>query len=443
VFRQHLEQRNQDLIKAGHNFGRGYRLGKNDKVKQHRSEFIVPPGEEEQQLLFWVETSGADVTFRLFGPDRKEIVAWSGHQGEQLVVRQLRVGRHCLEIDSAGVEVGSALFSMKGHIIAVADLDPQYFHEYPAVPEEDFYWPYLLFLPKQIKYPCLLVVPNNTGFASEDIDLLRAAASGDIERESALAGRLGCPLLVPIFPRPPAKENGNLYLHALSRESMLTTVEAWKRVDLQLLQMVRNAQIHLEARGIKSGDKVLLWGFSAAGSFVNRFAMLHPDHVLAVAGGGIGWPIVPLAEIEHEGLRYPIGIADLDTFTGAPVDLAALRSVKWFLFRGGDDANDPVDYRDCYAEADAEIIRHRFGSAPAVRWLAAQRLYAEAQLKAQLVLYPGLGHSWTPEIREAGFEVDDVGGLDAALKRNSAMSPTTFAEGVTLTMSPKSWLTSA
>jgi hypothetical protein len=97
---------------------------------------------------------------------------------------------------------------------------------------------------------------------------------------------------------------------------------------------------------------------------------------------------------------YPVGIADVDVFTGKPASSAALRSVAWFLYRGSEDHNDSVDYRDCYSESEAELIRRRFGSAPAARWPKAQRLYADAHLHARLALYPGVGHGPTPAIRE-------------------------------------------
>jgi len=396
---QREEQRSQDLIKAGYNLSCGYGLGKHGRGRITQFSFFVPREGAQRELMFWVETIAGKASFRLLGPDGKVIVSWSSHKGEKVITQQLLPGKYVVEIDSSGVLDGQALFSAKGNILASANLDPKHFQEMPASPTDGYRWPYLLFVPEQIKVPCFLVAPNNTGFATDNLELLRASASSYIQGESNLAERLGCPLLVPIFPRP-AMGNSNLYLHALSRDSLLTTAEAWKRVDLQLLQMIRTAQVHLENRGLRIDRRILLWGFSAAGDFVNRFAMLHPDRVLAVAGGGIGWPIAPTVKIENERLRYPIGLADIDAFTGKPFDLGTLRSVAWFLFRGADDTNDPVDYRDCYAESDAELIRRRFGSTPASRWPAAQRLYAEARLPARLVLYPGVGHTWTPAIRE-------------------------------------------
>jgi|CZKI01.1.fsa_nt_gi hypothetical protein len=399
AIRQHEEQRNQELIRAGFNFGYGFGFGKIRKEKFNRLTFIIPGEAREQQLHFWVETTAGGVCFRLLDPDGNIVVNWSGHKGETSVTQRLHSGKHVLEVDTTGADEGMALFSAKGQIVVAADLDPKFFQEFPASPANGYHWPYLLFVPPQIKVPCLLVVPNNTGFPTLDLDLLRASASNEIRNESKLATRLGCALLVPMFPRPPTRD-GNLYLHALNRDSLMTTVEEWKRVDLQLLQMIQGAQAHLEGKGFTVDRRVLLSGFSASGDFVNRFAILHPDRVLALAGGGIAWPVAPIAEVGGDSLRFPIGLADVEAFTGEPASLDALRLVKWFLYRGSDDHNDPVDYRDCYAEADAELIRRRFGSTPAVRWPEAERLYAEAHLPARLVLYPGVGHGPTPAIRE-------------------------------------------
>jgi hypothetical protein len=124
---------------------------------------------------------------------------------------------------------------------------------------------------------------------------------------------------------------------------------------------------------------------------------MEPRHQIGVA---LVWPIAPTTEVEGESLPHPVGVADVDVFTGKPASLAALRSVAWFLYRGSEDHKDPVDYRDCYSESEAELIRRRFGSAPAARWPKAEKLYADAHLPARLALYPGVGHDPTPVIHE-------------------------------------------
>ncbi|MBL0313613.1 MAG: hypothetical protein IPP78_13055 [Holophagaceae bacterium] len=290
---------------------------------------------------------------------------------------------------------------MKGPLLQNCKLDRAYCQEYPALPSKGFHWPYLLFIPKKVKYPCLLVVPNNTGFAVEDMELLRASASCEIQRQSALAERLGCPLLVPIFPRPSAaSEDENLYLHALSRASLLTQTEAWKRVDLQLLGMIHDAQVQLQAKGLKVGPKILLSGFSASGSFVNRFTMFHPERVLAVACGSPGgWPLAPIAELEGERLAYPVGFADLETLTGSPVKIGPLKLVNWFFYLGDQDTNDAVPFRDSFSKSDEELIFRRFGTTPVSRWKQAERLYSSQGFLARFTLYPGVPHVASPEMQ--------------------------------------------
>lgn len=396
---QHAEERNQELIHDGFNFGQGFTLGGKAATAVIRASYLITPTESEYRLLFWVEADGGEVRFRLIGPDGKEVLCWQSAKGELPAARRLPAGKYILEIDATTVRSGYALLAVKGPIMNEVVLDPARFQELPAAPEAGYHWPFLLFVPKQIKTSYLLVVPNNTGFETTDLELLRASASSTISDESVLADRLGCPLLVPLFPRPPLGES-NLYLHALSRESLLTTVVEWKRVDLQLLAMIQHARVRLQERGLKIDARVMLSGFSAAGDFVNRFAMLHPEQVLAVAGGGLSWPIAPVGTGEKEHLRYPVGVADLDRVAGEAANSEALRSVAWFLFRGAADNNEPLDFRDCFAGTDAALIRRRFGGTPAARWSAAEKLYAEAGLTARLMFYPEVGHTITPAIAE-------------------------------------------
>jgi dienelactone hydrolase len=159
----------------------------------------------------------------------------------------------------------------------------------------------------------LVVAPNNTEKPDEDIESVTAKAtcsltdSGDINALE-LADSLGTPVLMPLFPRPP-----NLYLQALTRASLKQKVESsFKRVDLQLIAMIDAARAELATKGLTIQSRVLIAGFSAAGMFTNRFAVLHPKRVLAAAVGSPGgWPIAPVAVYRGAKLRYPIGIADV------------------------------------------------------------------------------------------------------------------------------------
>ena len=117
-----------------------------------------------------------------------------------------------------------------------------------------------------------------------------------------------------------------------------------------------------------------MWGFSASGSFVNRFVFLHPERVLAAAYGSPGgWAIAPLSSYKGTRLRYPIGVADLDQLTGRPFDLAAVAKVPQFLFMGADDNNDSVIYDDSFDSGARIRIFTLFGPTLLARWQCTSR----------------------------------------------------------------------
>jgi pimeloyl-ACP methyl ester carboxylesterase len=280
-------------------------------------------------------------------------------------------------------------------------LDPARVATHTADVPAGFYWSYLLYTPHEVRTPFLLGVPNNTGFATSDPELLAVDGTCAVAGVVELAERLGTPVLVPLFPRPPLSgEEPNLYLHALTRASLLTRIPEYARVDLQFVAMLDDATRALGSRGINVSHRILLSGFSAAGSFVSRFAMLHPDRVLAVASGSPGgWPIVPVRKDGHSVLPYPVGIADLKSLTGATPATQALKQVAWFFFLGDSDTNDSVPYLDSFPQADENLVFEHFGATLAARWKQAARLYHERGLNAQFKLYRDVAHEVTPQMQ--------------------------------------------
>jgi dienelactone hydrolase len=304
-------------------------------------------------------------------------------------------------VRSTGVAGARGVVGVKGAVIGECPLDAKRVVEHAADPARGFAWPYILALPTQVTAKALLVLPNNTGFATEDLELLRAAGTCSVAQGLDLAERLGTPVLVPLFPRPMlAGTTDNLYLHALTRAALATKVPRYARVDRQLVAMIDAARANLAKQQLTIDARVLIGGFSAAGSFSNRFALLHPDRTLAAAVGSPGgWPTVPVAADGNARLSYPVGVADLDKVAGARLDTGALAKVRFFFFLGADDLNDAVPFRDSFSAADEKLVMRRFGKTPVARWQAAQRLYERAKLTAEFKLYPGVAHSVTLDMR--------------------------------------------
>ena len=237
----------------------------------------------------------------------------------------------------------------------------------------------------------ILVQPNNSGITSDDPEVHRQDAWWTGFGRHWIANELEVVLLVPAFLRP--GEDWRIYTHALDRDVLTTERVDLARLDLQLLAMMDVARSSLAAEGILTDEKFLMQGYSASGMFANRFTVLHPERVKAVAVGSPGgWPIVPVAQFEGERLEYPIGIADLETLTGQPFDSDAFNQMPQLIVMGSLDDNDSLDFEDGWDKEMAELVDRKFGTDPLARWDDAEELYRLAGANVKFILVDGVGH---------------------------------------------------
>lgn len=272
--------------------------------------------------------------------------------------------------------------------------------------KQGFAYPYYLYVPPQLKNEKMrgkaltfLVSPNNTGKIDDDLSVHDAYAKNWTERDRRWAGTLGVVLLTPVFPRPAT--DWQIYTHALDRDAMLTEKTDYKRFDLQLIAMIDHARKSLAKENLKLDKKVLLWGFSASGMFVNRFVFLHPTRVKAAAVGSPGgWAIAPVNSWKDKALRYPIGTADFEIVAGKKLDRRNLKKVPMLIYLGDKDTNDSVIFGDSYDEQDKELIFELFGKIPVERWTISEEIYKKELPLAKFKLYPNIGHETNREHRK-------------------------------------------
>jgi hypothetical protein len=269
--------------------------------------------------------------------------------------------------------------------------------------EKGFYWPYYLYIPKNLndkKVRYLLVMPNNTGTVNDNLAVHENAAVRDLLGDGTyLADQLETPLLIPVFPRP--QKYIKIYTHALDRDSLMTEIEGLKRLDRQLSAMIDDARERLKQKGISLNKKVLMAGFSGSGMFVNRFTILHPERIRAAAVGSPGgWPIVPVSDYKGQTLRYPIGVADIEKLTGRKFDIEAFKKIPIYFYIGSIDQNDSVPFFDSYDDQDRPIINNNFGKTPVKRWPSAEKIYQNNHCLAKFVIYPLVGHEITSTMKK-------------------------------------------
>jgi hypothetical protein len=275
------------------------------------------------------------------------------------------------------------------------------FFRIEASSEHGFHHPFFLYVPKEnVRIRSLLVAPNNTGSSLSEIatqiqDTMRKGLA-----DAYIAERTRSILLVPAFPRPELEPP--VYTHALSRSTLLVKDGPLQRLDLQLIKMIEAARTILANKyKIELKKKIVLTGFSASASFVNRFSFLHPELVAAAAVGSPGgWPIAPVSVFKGKALTYPVGVADLKNLIGKEIDLISLKKVSFFFFIGDKDENDSVTFRDSFSEEDEKIIMELFGKKPVDRWPRSEELYKSAAMRAVFKTYPGVPHEVNRSMRE-------------------------------------------
>jgi len=264
--------------------------------------------------------------------------------------------------------------------------------KFEADSEKGFHWPYYLYVPSAIESSHILVITNNTGYTSDDFSIHDQAAQLLVDWKKSLAKFLGCPLLVPVFPRPYNYQEAG-YTHALDEVSLAATPVIYSRLDLQLIAMIDDAINRLNEREIDIEETILMWGFSASGMFANRFTAIHPERVKAAAiGAPGGWPTAPVAEYKGVELDYPIGIADLFQLVGYSLDVESFKNTPLYFYLGDQDTNDALPYN--------VTLNTYIGTTPVSRWPIAEEIYNSVDCNCEFVLYSGVGHEITDQMAE-------------------------------------------
>lgn len=279
----------------------------------------------------------------------------------------------------------------------------------PTLVEKDadagFNFPYYLYAPTDAREKPLLVEPVNSGAASddfeEDLDAGRRIVSGGIARR--ISDTLRVPLVVPVFANPASGEFYERFTQSLDTETMRIDDGRFERLDRQLLAMVDDARARLADEGIDLPPEIMMNGFSASGNFVDNFAVLQPERVSSVTAGAVnGMPTLPIAEASGHTLNYQIGIADLESLTGAPFDLEAWREVALFCYMGADEtspADDTLPYRDVWSREQANKARDVYGDdMQDDRMTYAEMVHDRVDAGTRMEVYDDTGHSYSPTI---------------------------------------------
>lgn len=272
--------------------------------------------------------------------------------------------------------------------------------------EAGFNYPYFLYTPDRDEHESelpLLVQPNNTGTSTDDFAEHREAARQRITNGTprVLADELTVPAVVPVFPRPDSDPvDWSHYTHQLDDTTLSIDSGPLERIDLQLISVIEHARALLNEREYPvTDDGVLLNGFSAAGTFADRFTVLHPEEVLSVTAGGLnGMALLPVEEVDGRELRYHVGIGNVEQLIDKTPDLDELDDTRQFLYMGADDENDTIPFDDAWTDDDLRNLALDVYGEDMIedRFPKSETVYEDAGIDATFEIYDGVGHNPRP-----------------------------------------------
>jgi len=272
--------------------------------------------------------------------------------------------------------------------------------------ESGFNFPYFLLIPQDVSLDdnvYVIVEPNNSGFVDDDfekhLESAKHTATNEFYMGNFASNELKYPLLVPVFPRP--ARDWKIYTHALDRDAMRQKDTPIERIDLQLINMFEDARERLKRMNVKTQDQFLLTGFSASGTFVNRFTLLHPDKVFAAAAGGLnGLLILPIDSINSFALNYPLGINDIQNYIDTPYSRNLFLNTPQYYFMGEMDNNDAIGYDDAFDEDERLMIYNLLGKQmQPERWENCKNIYFEQGVKANIKTFENTSHEAPENIK--------------------------------------------
>lgn len=158
---------------------------------------------------------------------------------------------------------------------------------YPADAFKGYHFGYIIYIPREVREDSVpLVEGANTGKPSNTIQEGIASVQNSIYTFSSVGQRIAyqmhLPCMIPLFPR--VTINGHeLYTHMLTSEVLNIEEGPFKRIDMQLVNMIEDAKERLYEMNIHVDEKVIVDGFSASSKFMNRFSLLCTPLLLKCA----------------------------------------------------------------------------------------------------------------------------------------------------------------
>jgi predicted esterase len=216
--------------------------------------------------------------------------------------------------------------------------------------------------------------------------------------------------LSPAIPRP---STDHVYATAFDWKVFLSSSDPFvQRPDLKVNSMIDRLVWDLRRDGYNVQEKVFVEGFSAGGMFAQRYALLHPGRVQALAAGQSGGSIV-LPESSYNGveMNWPVGVNDFLSLVGYEFDRAAYKQVPHFIYIGDLDTKNSTLWgvgELWRTQSQIDFMNTAFGGTDPVRLRSECKYLIELGYNITFREYEGVGHTYTSKMQNDVFAFFDA-----------------------------------
>lgn len=203
----------------------------------------------------------------------------------------------------------------------------------------------------------------------------------------------------------PRSQPSDIYAVAFDKKCFLESTDPfYQRPDLKINMMIDQLIIDLIEEGYNVHDKVFLEGFSNEAMFAQRYCLLHPERVQAIAAGQCGgYLTLPVGTYLETPLEWAIGVNDFKGLVAYSFNQEVYEQVPQFIYIGDQDnlnSHFNPNPSGFWTQEQIDFINNIFGNTDPIRIENECNYMTEIGCNIQFKLYPGVGHEITSEMND-------------------------------------------
>ena len=196
----------------------------------------------------------------------------------------------------------------------------------------------------------------------------------------------------------------NIYSVAFDKRSFSDSTDPFsRRPDLKVNQMIDKLTENLRQAGYTVNNKVFVEGYSNGAMFAQRYSLLHPGRVQAIAGGQCGGYItLPEDNYDNTIMDWAIGVNDFESLVGETFNQDAYKHVPHFIYIGDQDNSNSHFYHPnpdgFWSREEIDFINGIFGDSDPVRIENQCDFLKNLGYNFEFKLYTNIGHTIIDEM---------------------------------------------